>query len=226
MHDSHFDDLLLQVEHYSRYPNLLPWVGTGYCASPLKLLILGESHYLPEEVTYHRDPEAWYAGVDLPADNSVAWMRTRGVVAKGLETNWKGKSKTIFRRLSVSLAEAGLSNGAAPFTSLAYMNYFQRPAEVTGKSIRVSDLDRMVSAQVLEEVAQVLQPHAILFCSKLAWNAAASQELIPSLRAADRVVDHTPHPASPWWYRTARKLQGRSGRDVFLEILREASQQG
>ena len=224
MHDSHFDDLLLKVEHYSRYPNLLPWVGTGYRATPLKLLILGESHYLPEQVVYHLDPEAWYAGVDLPADNSVAWMRTRGVVAKGLETNWKGKSKTIFRRLSVSLAEAGFSNGAAPFSRLAYMNYFQRPAEVTGDSIRVSDLDRKVSAKVLEEVAQVLQPHAIVFCTKLAWNAAVSQELIESLRGAGRVVDHTPHPGSAWWYRTARKRQGRNGHEVFLDILRAATQ--
>lgn len=223
MLESQFDDQLLKMKHYSRYPNLLPWVGTGYLDAPLKLLILDESHYLPEDVTYHLDPAAWYAGVDLPPDNSVAWMRTRGVVAKGLETNWQGKSKTIFRRLSDALAHADFSKGAAPFTYLAYMNYFQRPAEVTGDSIRVSDLDRMVSAQVLEEVAQVLQPHAIVFCTKLGWSAALSQGLITSLRSDGRVVAHTPHPASAWWYRTARKRQGRNGRDAFLEILRDAT---
>ncbi|WP_342244717.1 hypothetical protein [Pseudomonas sp. OTU5201] len=226
MIDTQFDDQLLQIAHLAQYPNLLPWVGSGYRTAGLKVLLLGESHYLPPGVSYHHDPATWYAGLTIPDAQSLRWMKTRGIIQKGLASNWKGASKTIYRHLSSAAEAGGFASTPPVFTQLAFMNYFQRPAEVTGDSIQVSSLDRQVSAQTVEEVVRVLQPRVVVFCSRLAWRAAGQSGLVAALIAAGQVVGHTPHPASAWWHRPSRKRQGRNGRTEFIELLRQATTSG
>lgn len=49
-------------EHLKKYPCLQPFVGCQYGKNGKKLLILAESHYLPEGITYQHDAERWYGG--------------------------------------------------------------------------------------------------------------------------------------------------------------------
>ncbi|MDT4854181.1 hypothetical protein FQZ97_884700 [compost metagenome] len=226
MIDTSFDDQLLQIAHLAQYPNLLPWIGHGFRTTELQVLILGESHYLPRGVCFHHDPATWYAGLDIPDVQSLRWMKTRGIIQKGLASNWKGSSKTIYRQLSSAVEACGVAVERPVFAQLAFMNYFQRPAEVTGDSIQVSELDRQVSAHTVEGVVRVLQPRVVVFCSRLAWRAARDSGLVAALQAAGHVVGHTPHPASAWWHRPSRKRQGRNGRTVFIELLRQAVTNG
>jgi len=60
-----YDDKLRCISHYGLYPEMMPWIGKDYPESRMKLLLLGESHYLEENSTYHHDRESWYAGIDV-----------------------------------------------------------------------------------------------------------------------------------------------------------------
>lgn len=62
MLDTYFDSQLAGAAHFALYPSLLPWVGMGYRKAELKILLLGESHYLPKGVSYHHNVDAWYSG--------------------------------------------------------------------------------------------------------------------------------------------------------------------
>ncbi len=84
MLDTQLDTQLLAAPHYQRYPTLLPWVGTGYQGAELKILLLGESHYLDKSASFHHDADAWYRGLPIPAAD-LKWMNTRGVIQNGLK---------------------------------------------------------------------------------------------------------------------------------------------
>ena len=48
-------------EHLRRYPCMQPWIGSRYRDERHKrLLVVGESHFLPPDSTIHHDPARWY----------------------------------------------------------------------------------------------------------------------------------------------------------------------
>lgn len=221
MLDTYFDSQLLRADHLSLYPNFLPWVGMGYRKAVLKILLLGESHYLPNGVSYHHDADAWYSGIQIASTEDLKWMTTRSIIRNGLHNDWKGPSKTIYRNLSSALNAVDFSPEEDPFVHLAYMNFFQRPAERTGCSIRPTDIDRQVSAATVAHASSCLQPNLVLFCSSLAWRAANEQRLPMTLKSQGCGVGALPHPASAWWYRASLTRGGSSGRQVFCDLVKQ-----
>ncbi|MHD0644876.1 hypothetical protein ACYPKM_04565 [Pseudomonas aeruginosa] len=219
--DTYFDADLSQIEHLAKYRNLMPWVGPGYRDAGLKLLLLGESHYLPDGVTYHHDAASWYAGIQVTDPDHIKWMNTRGIIANGISKKWKGKSKTIYRNLTAALLDAGFPSDHPAFSQLAYMNFFQRPAEDTGDSIKVKEIDRQVSSSTVADVVKCLRPDLVVFCSKLAWRVASDIGLALKLQEIGITVGDTPHPASAWWNRASKKRGGRTGRQNFIELLQQ-----
>lgn len=212
-----YDAQFAAIEHFQWYPELYPWVGCAFGKDADRILVIGESHYLKPESDYHHDASAWYAGMDIQDKSDKHWINTRGIIGNGLKNQWRGKSKTIYRNIEAAALHAGL--GAAqpefPFHRIAFINYFQRPAQVSGQSIAVSTLDKVHSFQVLSAVLATLKPHIVVVCSVLAWKAA--QELVqthPDIRFA-----FTPHPATRWWHSPMRKYKNRSGRDLFIQAI-------
>ena len=48
-------------DHLENFPCMQPWIGSLYRDNRYKrLLVVGESHYMPFESTIHLDPERWY----------------------------------------------------------------------------------------------------------------------------------------------------------------------
>lgn len=212
-----FDEQFAGIGHFQLYPELYPWVGQNFdCHSP-RILVLGESHYLERDNNYHHNAEAWYTGVSVQGERSLAWANTRRIIDRGLRNNWKEKSKTIYRNLEAAAVEAGVgvSTLASPFHSIAFMNYFQRPAQVSGESIVVTELDRSYSALVLNSVLEILRPQIVVFCSILAWKAARHS----ISRNRDVRIAFTTHPANRWWNTRMRKYKGRSGKELFIDAL-------
>ncbi|QEI06413.1 hypothetical protein FXN63_11665 [Pigmentiphaga aceris] len=205
------------IDHYVRYPTLLPWVGKNYQSNPLKLLLIGESHYLKETVTYHHDAANWYANTAIQEDD-CAWLNTRGVITKGIETGWKERSKLIFKNIDKALGERQLGVDEPAFSHVAFMNYFQRPAQQSGKSLVHTAQDRLVSASTILAVASCLKPDMIVFCSTLAWRAAASTQTIKALEDIT-AVKRAVHPSTRWWHTKMRKYKNKSGREMFLEAI-------
>lgn len=212
-----FDEQFSGIGHFQLYPELYPWVGHAFDSPSPRILVLGESHYLEPDSDYHHDAVAWYAGISLQGKRDRAWTITRGIVANGLANKWREKSKAIYRNIEAAAVDAGVgaSTLVSPFHSMAFMNYFQRPAQISGKSIVVSAADRAHSAAVLNSVVEILRPQIVIFCSVLAWRAA--RELIH--RPQHVRFAFTPHPATRWWNTPMRKYKDKSGREIFIEAL-------
>lgn len=212
-----YDQQFSKIGHFQLYPQLYPWVGQAFDNQNPRILVMGESHYLDSSSDYHHNAAAWYAGIDIQEKHDVSWTITRRIVANGLANNWMEKSKTIYRNIEAAAVYAGIgaSTSDSPFHSMAFMNYFQRPAQVSGKSIVVSALDRSHSAAVLNSVLEILNPQIVIFCSVLAWKAARQ-----SVQGHHGICfAYTPHPATRWWHTPMQKYKGKSGRKIFIEAL-------
>lgn len=214
-----FDRELDSISHYMLYPELKVWIGSNYGHARSKILILGESHYLPRDCTQHHNVVRWYEGLPTELRSGFGWLNTRKIIANGIQNGWKERSKSIYRNIETAIFESKLllDSPATAFTEVAYMNFFQRPAESTGGSIRVRPEDVSRSAEVLKNVAAVIQPNIVMFASSLAWRWAEASSLDDFLRHRGVSVGRAPHPGMPWWNRSSRKYDGKSGRRHFID---------
>lgn len=159
-----FDERFAHIDHYRIFPEMLPWVGVNYALSFKKLLVVGESHYLPTGRTVHHDSEGWYRRSNELQLDELRGIKTRGTIGNGIGINpsksWKIKSKTIYRNVERALLNSTMFNVApqTAFTEVAFMNYFQRPGHTSGDSIHVNQLDKEVSVVVFSEVVRIIQP--------------------------------------------------------------------
>jgi hypothetical protein len=189
----------------------------------VKILVLGESHFF-NGGTLHHDAEAWYAGIDL-ATPGLGWANTRKVVGNGVDERWKQnpKGKAMYRRIDTVLrqAEGNRTDGNAPFHRIAYMNYFQRPAEKACEAIKVKPLDRIHSASVLEVVIGIIEPPLVVFCSVAAWRETSKAHVMDRFRDIVEFA-FTPHPTRSWWNRPMKTYGGKRGRDMLLEAVQSA----
>jgi hypothetical protein len=149
-------------------------------------------------------------------------MITRQIVANGLTNRWKEKSKLIYRNIEGAAHDAGVGSASldqSSLHSLAFMNYFQRPAQVSKKSIVVTELDRQHSAAVVNAVLEALTPQAVIFCSVLAWKEARKAGVLDRGAHAHIHFAFTPHPATRWWHTKMRKYKGNSGKQMFIQAI-------
>jgi hypothetical protein len=164
-----FDHMLRQTPHYALYPEMMVAVGAHYGKAPAKILLLGESDHVdstrPENV-----PERWYAQRELDHTSVSRNIDTRNVFNNTILGRAPKKSKAIFHALSSALSECGMAIPGAhsALQSVAYMNFFQRPAERPKESIVVHPRDVAEANQVLVEVVAALQPQLVVFASRLA----------------------------------------------------------
>jgi hypothetical protein len=216
---------LSEIEHYQKYPNLIPWVGNGYPDSANKLLILGESHYLEKDSKYHHDPVTWYEGINVSQHKDITWMNTAGIIRNGLQSNWKEKSKLIYKNLSMALFESGINEFKTndPFNKICYLNYFQRPAEKLGKSIKVSESDSRNSAIVVRDVVSIVKPKIVIFSSTLAWNCARDMGVIEFLQENGIKTARVPHAGMPWWNRISKKYGNTTGKNLFIDFIKKSA---
>lgn len=200
-----FDDRLDEIESYQRYPLLKPFVGSDYGNSGPRILLIAESHYLPEGSTIHMDSECWYTGNegDLTSQEQT-WMRTRRILNKPLK-GWTAKGHTIYRNIESALLKAGLPANDSVFRQVAFMNAFQRPAK-TGDSIKQSKQDAEIAVETINQVVKALKPDHIVFISTKARRAVGKH------LSQNSVGVH--HPACPWWN---RKRNGVSSKQRFID---------
>ena len=201
-------------DHLRRFPCMQPWIGSRYRDERHKrLLVVGESHYLPPQSTIHHDPDRWYRSsqADLN-DEEVRWASTIG----NITGRWY-RPHVIYRAIQDEVARTLRENGATPddfpLNHIAYCNYFVRPAPVAGGS-----MDGNVSPQDLEKVQEVLKwlilrhrPELVIVTSRFAGRFAENvlrDHAIPCIS--------TPHPGNRWWNTVARSYGNIRGRDLFI----------
>jgi hypothetical protein len=204
--------------HYERYPVMKPWVGVNYSSRNHKrLLIVGESHYLPSGSTKAHDLEVWYSGCqDNLNSDEKGWIFTAGIIQDNLAKNFPNKAHGIFKNSAKAINSVGYGydNPSEAMNDIAFMNFFQRPAESEGGSIHVKPRDIEISSSIFLDVLKTITPELVVFVSsKAGWYG---KNIVESLNLP---VAITPHPSSQWWNRQAKRYGGY-GRDVIPAFLK------
>ncbi len=188
-----------------------PWIGDHYQDDRHKrLLIVGESHYLPEGSTIHHDSDAWYTGSqDDLSDEERKWICTAGNI-RGAWNRAHTIYREIARELSRILDERGLTHDDFVFQHIAYCNYFLRPAPVEGGSMAaaVHPRDVATAEEVLNWFIRRHRPELVAVASKAAGRHA--EKVLVRSRIPYLV---TYYAGSPFWMTRFR--------DDFADFLRD-----
>lgn len=205
-----FDNAFDQLPHYQAYPRMRPFIGRLYGQYGPKILLVAESHYLPEGGSLHLDAQCWYAGSEknFGTEDEPGWIHTRQIIDKK-DGKWSARGHEIYRRLNRALSEVGYLGGGNLFRYVAFMNGFQRPA-IEGKSLNVQREDLEVATQTLNGVVDIIEPDCLIFVS-----SKAKRHLAKHLEVESRGV---PHPACAWWYRASKH---GTGKERFIHYLSE-----
>jgi hypothetical protein len=208
----------------SLHPELAPFIGKLYPKAPLKVLFLGESHYLPA-VYNHKVGQEWYerstASYGFSAE-ALAWLNTAAIIRHDvIESSYKNPAHNIYRNIGKVYGEV-FAKGDYPqaLEYIAFGNYFLRPAEVCGESIIINSWDEEVrSFQQLAALEKQLQPALIVFVSKKAYESFVRVAQAQGATALLSKVKSVPHPNSAWWNRAIAQYEGRTGKEELKNIL-------
>lgn len=170
---------------YNNHPFLIPFVGKDYPKeSNKKFLYVLESHYLPEfSDVYANMPkksknknkwlkEQWYKH-DFSWENlkssskseislyreDIEYMWTERVVKNNIKFN--NRFKALFENM-LNIKKEEIERAVK---SIAFMNYFLRPSEYTGASIKHEYIDSLFSYLNLIRVWKALDEPNIIICS-------------------------------------------------------------
>ncbi len=205
-------------DHLRRFPCMQPWIGSRYRDDRHKrLLVIGESHYLPPDSTIHHDPDRWYRSTqDDLSEEEVRWASTIG----NITGRWY-RAHTIYRAIQTEIArtltDAGVTPDAFPLNHIAYCNYFLRPAPTAGGSMQgnVQPKDLETAEEVLTWFIQHHCPDLAIVTSRFAARSAESVLRKYGIRSVS-----TPHPGTRWWNTAARSYGNVRGRDLFSDFLK------
>ncbi len=198
------EQIIRQVPHYRNHKTFLPHIPKDY-GKGKKIFIIGESHYLPSKYDRQITAENWYNNpqsiYDLISQDSVEWINTRGVINFYSGPDKLARGHRIFQNLENAFAE--IFKGIRVFENTVYFNYFQRPAEIQGGSIKIHKLDSEKALENLVGLNEILKPELIIFTSSKAFKDF-NQNVSDDLRQVLPQVESVPHPACAWWNRTSR----------------------
>jgi len=204
-------------QHLQKYPCMKPRIGSNYNSGKhRRLLIMGESHYLPLKSTIHKVDSNWYNNISTRlSELEKTWVSIEAIIANSLKEKFKNKAHSIYRNIAWELNEIGLKleNYCNAIEHIAFYNYFQRPA-IEGDSLIVTNQDILVANEVLDWFIKEYSPELVIITSSLAGQRAKS---VLENKSIPFVI--TPHPGCHWWNRTAKKYNGCRGRDLFTNFL-------
>jgi hypothetical protein len=204
------------MDFYGRYPMMRPHVGRHFSdGDKPSILLVGESHYLPNGSTRHTDPATWYSGSSADLSNvEVEWISTARIIELASKEKFKNKAHSIWKNSFGTINANGprYSDFTRVADDVAFYNFFLRPA-LQGQSLRVSPEDAQFANAAFARWCEELKPTSIVFLSMLAYRCLSSTGVPPSSVAV------VPHPASQWWNRSAKKYGGKTGRQLLAGIV-------
>ena len=206
-------------DHLRRFPCMRPWIGSRYRDERHKrLLVIGESHYLPPDSTIHRDPGRWYRSrQEELSGEEVRWASTAG----NITGRWY-RAHRIYRAIQDEVAgmlrESGVTPDQFPLNHVAYCNYFLRPAPVAGGSMEGNAVpqDFRIAAAVLRWFIRRHRPELVIATSRFAGRYAGEVTREHHLPCAS-----APHPGTRWWNTVSRSYGNVRGRDLFRNFLKD-----
>jgi len=239
---SKYNKKLKSIQHFEKYPQMMPWIGADYDnPNHKRVLVIGESHFLPLKSKIHKSPTKWYNGniSNLNDDEDIeknerAWTYTVGCIKDTRNQIYDSKSHTIYKNIELALIKTDFyfNSKEHMFRYIAYYNYFQRPANNKGDSINYTTVDSKIAASVFSDILKIIKPELVCFTSKLAWNSCLesnSLQIDESNYTAHNnentlIADVFPHPSCAWWNKKAYYLHGKgkklTGQMKFIKFLK------
>lgn len=206
------------MDFFTRYPMMTPHVGPRFrTPGAPSLLLVGESHYLPEDSTQHLSPATWYGGTHetLTAEERL-WIDTPTVLANACAENFANKGHWIWKNAFEVINDHGPKHAAAREVAndIAFLNFFLRPAR-TSKSLawHLTDEDVAKANEAFAIHVAHLAPSAIVLVSRLA------KRCFQPVTRPTMPITATPHPSSHWWNRSSKRYGGKRGRDILAEFV-------
>lgn len=216
-----YEQAFNQIEFYQKHSYMKPFVGDRYeSPSHKKLVIIGESHYLPAHSMVHLNIDKWYDGTCELTDKEQDWCNTKN-------SRIYGYGKQFQQVIEKDLKE----QFNADFNDVASFNYFLRPSSM-GKSIKkiCTRIDRTYAAKNLKQVLEIMKPDIVVFASDYAYDCAAWKDDFPVANDKDTFekfaqrLNFIPvkanHPARGWWKRLVRGEEEIS-QEIFIKALKE-----
>lgn len=172
-----FDDELRKNSFLDRHYECLPYVGEKY--ETTRLLLIGESHYIPEGARQYVDRDDYY---NVTFDELEEWdnkdwdyrdsIYTRKVFNYRVYN--KEKFETFFANIATEIAKIiyhvdnpSIEQKREAMHHYAFMNYYKRPSYEAGKSIEgLTAEDTKYAYDISSYNIEVLNPRLIIFLSK------------------------------------------------------------
>ena len=176
-----YENNFSKISHYQKHPQMMPFVGSKWGEKYKKMLMIAESHYLPKPLD---DIQKWYKmkleeiqeyyknkyGQENKIVKQVKWATDTSRLV-----NEHNRDDGILKNISraIQIANESLKNENI-WEHLAYINYFQRPSNKKGKSVKddgcgITKEDRKIAKRVVNEVIKIIEPDSIFFVSRLAY---------------------------------------------------------
>lgn len=213
-----------------KYPEMKPFVGDNYNSNVhKKLLIVGESNYLPDYSTVHLDASRWYNGNSSLLDSDEKyWIDTAKLIEESTDKFFNKNGWSMYRNIHNALKESGLNSKSKSgrnefiFSEVAYMNYFKRPAN-QGNSIKeiFEPIDQEIAYQVFCDKVKELNPDLIIIASRYVNQKVEEKAIWEFLDKMNCKYCHTPHPTSAYWNTRLnwKSFEGRTGKEQFIHFL-------
>lgn len=205
------DKIILEHNHYRNHPQMLPFIGNNY-GTLRKLLIVGESHYLHNKNSelankYSDIIKNWYSITHDYILSKVDEKIGKGIIScTNTRANLNAfmadcrtlKAYTIYKNVSDVAMQITFfkKNKIEPFTFMAYMNFFQRPADLTGEKLKPNKKDVEIARNVFSYVVNIIKPDYIFVVSSNVW------EYLHSFKFDNVIIGHSCHPSCPYWYKS------------------------
>ncbi len=239
-----FESRFQEVYHYRKFPQMMPWVGSQFGKAHNKILIIGESHYLPKGSTIQREPKKWYEssisdlGINPIANESeIDYTETAEIVSHGMN-NWNNGGHRFFRYIHTAMRDSGITLNSGLndnlFRYFAFYNFFQRPAEESGGSLKNTKLDDKIAYEVFEKNVEILNPDAVFVVSKKAWDSLMQwywrsseykniNRFIIKTNEKNLLSGYAPHTACyRFWYKPYPRYENSfSGKEGFMDFIKE-----
>lgn len=217
MSNTSYDKTFLSIPFYDSHRYMLPFVGDNYVSTKhRKLLLVGESHYLPENSTIHHDIDAWYAGTIDIKEKEQDWCNTR---------NSRQYGYGEFEKIIVGDLLKFFPSG---FNEIASYNYFLRPANQTETFKKIcTKVDREIAVKNFHNVLDILSPDLIIFASLYVFDLAEWKDYPEFL--GEGLWDYTKrkgieyiavnHPSHGGWGKLVRG--NKTSSEMFVEFLKD-----
>ena len=188
---------LLKIGIFSKYNNLIPYLGKNY--SQYKILIIGESHFLEENVI-DQVKDDFYEG---NLNNYEHYIKENINILNNKYECTRKKLHPIHKNILSALKKNNLD-----YNNIAYYNFFLKPAKFR-TTLNLTEKDIEVANDVIKKIINILTPRIIIFVSKKAYLNYHNRE---------SKSFYVQHPTCHWWYKksTNQKLYGK---EKFVDII-------